>query len=484
VHSRYERRLPDTAAGGREVLICLTVRRFLCRAPACPKVTFAEQVRSLTSRYARRTSGLTGVLQAVALALGGRAGARLSRRLAAAVSRMTLLRLIRALPGTAVSTAPRVLGVDEFALRKGRRYGTLLVDVETRRPVDILPERSADSFAAWLDERPGTQVICRDRAGVYSDGGTRGAPGAIQVADRWHLWPNLGEAVERAVARHRQHLTAAASASPPAAQDQAAPQDQAPPAAERSGGIAGRTRRRHADVHRLLADGCSQAAIAAELGLSRNTVRRFARAADPGELLVRDRAPRSPGILHDHETYLRERWNAGCTNATAPWQEIRGRGHRGGYPAVRDHLARFRGNAVIPAPAPEPPKPRAVTSWIMTRPGDLDPAGQASLDAILAASPELAAATAHVRTFADLMNQRRGRDLEQWIEAAAAGGEPALKSFITGLHADQDAVTAGLTLRWSSGSVEGHVNRIKMLKRQMYGRANPDLLRLRVLLAD
>jgi len=120
----------------------------------------------------------------------------------------------------------------------------------------------------------------------------------------------------------------------------------------------------------------------------------------------------------------------------------------------------------------------------MTRPGDLDPAGQASLDAILAASPELAAATAHVRTFADLMNQRRGRDLEQWIEAAAAGGEPALKSFITGLHADQDAVTAGLTLRWSSGSVEGHVNRIKMLKRQMYGRANPDLLRLRVLLAD
>ena len=337
--------------------------------------------------------------------------------------------------------------------------------------------------AAWLEERPGTQVICRDRAGVYSDGGTRGAPDAVQVADRWHLWHDLGEAVEKAVARHRQHLAAAASASPPAARDQAAPQDRAAPAAEPSSGIAGRTRRRHADVHRLLADGRSQAAIATELGLSRNTVRRFARAADPGELLVRDWAPRRPGILHDYEPYLRERWNSGCTNATQLWQEIRGRGYRGGYSLVRDHLARFRGNAVMPALAPEPPKPRAVTSWIMTRPGDLDPADQASLDAILASSPELAAITGHVRAFAGIMTGRRGRELEQWMTAAAASGEPAL-NLLTGLRADQDAVTAGLTLRWSSGSVEGHVNRIKMLRRQMYGRANPDLLRLRVLLAD
>jgi hypothetical protein len=226
-------------------------------------------------------------------------------------------------------------------------------------------------------------------------------------------WHNLGEAVERVVAGHRQHLVAVAIAPPPTAQDQAGTQDPATSAAKCNGGIADRTRRRHADVHRLLAAGCSQAAIATELGLSRNTVRRFARAADPGELLIRDWAPCSPGILHDYEPYLRERWNSGCTNATVLWHEIRARGYPGGYSTVRDHLARFRGNAVIRAPAPKPPKPRAVTSWIMTRPGDLDPADQASLGSILASSPELAALTEHVRGFARLMTGRSGRDLEQ-----------------------------------------------------------------------
>ncbi len=235
-------------------------------------------------------------------------------------------------------------------------------------------------------------------------------------------------------------------------------------------------------MHRLLTAGASQAAIAAELGLSRNTVRRFARAADPGEPLVRDWAPRSPGILHDYEPYLRERWNCGTTNATVLWQEIRARGFPSGYSTVRDHLARFRADAIIPAPTPQPPKPREVTAWIMTKPGNLDPADQTSLDSILARSPEPTALTEHIRAFARLMISRR--DLKQPMTAVTASSEPALQSFVTGLRADLDAVTAGLTLRWSSGSVEGHINRIKMLKRQMYGRANPDLLRRRVLLAD
>ena len=131
------------------------------------------------------------------------------------------------------------------------------------------------------------------------------------------------------------------------------------------------------------------------------------------------------------------------------------------------------------------PKVRAVTSWIMTRPAQLEDDDKASLDAILAASPELATVTASVRDFAAIMTERRGRKLlEPLMTEALATCEPALRSFVTGLRADQDAVTNGFSLPWSSGAVEGHVNRIKMLKRQMYGRANPDLLRRRVLLAD
>ncbi|GAB3976660.1 hypothetical protein GCM10029978_064130 [Actinoallomurus acanthiterrae] len=363
---------------------------------------------------------------------------------------MTLLRLIRAMPDPAPGGPVRVLGVDDFALRRGHVYGTVLIDITTSRPVDVLPDRSADALAAWLATHPGVEVICRDRAGSYSDGAARGAPEAIQVADRFHLWKNLGEAVERVVAKHRTCLNAA-TITPSVT----VPPSPEPEPAARTGRLAERTRERHAAVHALLAQRLSLHDIAAELALSRNTVRRFARATSAEELLVNDGTGRRAKLLDAHADYLRQRWSQGCSDAARLWEELRERGYRGSYASVRDHVRPFRTGTIPPTPAPAPPKVRQVTGWIMRNPANLDAEDTERLDAVLAGCPELSALRGHVRDFAQMMLQRRGQHLEEWMAAACADDLPDLHSFVTGLRRDLDAVTAGLTLPHGLGRSKG-----------------------------
>ncbi|MER7049237.1 ISL3 family transposase [Streptomyces jumonjinensis] len=202
VHSRYARTLADISVAGRAVGIELRVRRFFCDDAACGKRTFAEQADGLTVRYGRRTPAAQWLLERVALALGGQAGGRLTAHMAVPTSGSTLLRTIHRLD---VPAPPKVevLGVDELSLRRGRVFGTILIDMASRRPVDVLPDHTADTFATWLREHPGVRMVCRDRGGAFAEAAERALPGVPQVADRWHVLDNLATAVEKAVRRHR-----------------------------------------------------------------------------------------------------------------------------------------------------------------------------------------------------------------------------------------------------------------------------------------
>ena len=464
VHSSYQRQLADTTSGGQEVLIDLQARRFFCGNPTCGKATFAEQVPGLTTRYGRRTCALQAVLLAVALALGGRAGARLTGRLACTVSRSTLLRLIRAAADPDGRT-PLVLGVDDFALRKGHIYGTILIDIETRRPVDMLAERSAESFRAWLDAHPGVEIICRDRGGCYAEGAAAGAPLAIQVADRWHLWHNLAEAVERAVARHRSCL----QEPPPDPEPEPAAAEAAPTP---EGGLAARTRARHAEVHTALGRGLSITEISRTLRLERKTVRRYATAATVDELIGGARLTR-PGLLGPHQDWLRQRWEEGARSTEQLHAELRDRGYRGSLRTLRRLTARLRQDTAVPAPPPAPPA-KKVASWILTPPGELAGDNRAALAQITGRCAELAATRDLVREFADMLCHRRGERLEAWASRSEASPVGELRGFAKGLRKDWAAVTAGLTVSYSSGAVEGHVNRIKMMSSSR-GRFSPRL---------
>ena len=486
VHSRYRRSLTDLPWHGVPVRLHLRTRRFFCRADQCPRRIFAERLPGTALSYARRTLRLSAALRAVALALGGEAGQRLLPALGMAASGDTLLRRLRsALPERHEAEAPRVLGVDDWAWKKGHRYGTLLVDLERRRVVDLLPDRSADSFAAWLEQRPSVEVISRDRSNLYAEGATRGAPHAVQVADRWHLLRSLTEAVERALEGRapllREAATAAAPPSPEASPEEwtsVSPTTAHPLTRTEQVKASRRARRlaRYNEVVELRRRGQSLRAVAREVGVDVRTIRRWLGADGFPE---RKERPAAPSKLDAYRTYLDRRLQEGCTNAAQLWRELRACGFDGGISIVRTGVRQMQsGSQKRTGCSPKPPSLRQTAWLIVLEQAEMKPRERAYVEALMAASSELARVREVAQAFRAILRERHGSAFEPW---SASAEKSLLRGFAASLRTDLAAVRAAIELPWSNGQTEGQVNRLKLIKRSMYGRASFEVLRARVL---
>jgi transposase len=279
VHSRYRRTLQDLPCAGKTLRLIVQVRRLLCRNTDCARKIFAERIPDLTTSYARRTTRFTNMLSALGLALGGKAGAQLGAKLGMPSSRMTILRILRQTVSSSEET-PRILGVDEWAYRRGKSYGTILVDLERSVPVDLLADQRATTFAAWLRSHPGVQVISRDRAGEYARGARQGAPEAIQVADRFHLLRNVAEVGARILAHHRKSLKQVRLVSGSASRAPLAVRYLRPDRERATYDKRQARLERYETVRQLSATGMSMQQIARSLHLNRKTVAKSGQSGD------------------------------------------------------------------------------------------------------------------------------------------------------------------------------------------------------------
>ncbi|MBN9743468.1 ISL3 family transposase [Amycolatopsis sp. A1MSW2902] len=458
VHSYFARQLADVPVGGRRVLIRLRARRMRCPSLDCPQQTFREQPAGVVERYQRRTVRLAKQVGGVVRELAGRAGARVLGGLGVALSRQTALRALMRLP-LPDRPVPRVIGVDDFALCKRKRYATVIINAETGERVDVLGERKTEVLEAWLRTHPDIEVVCRDGSAAYADAIRRALPDAIQVADRWHLWHNLAEAVIKEVAAHS---SCWGKTGPP----------------PREGIQARTTRQRWRQVHDLLDSGVGLLECARRLNLALNTVKRYARITQPERLA---RAPKyRPTLVDPYREHLRHRRQIDpAVPVKTLFTEITQLGYTGSLNLLQRYITQGRVESDRPAISP-----RRLARYLLTRPDRLKDHQRERLDAAAASCPEMTALAGLVADFAALLAPTAGNDvrLTGWIELARGEDLPHLHAFTRGLEFDRRAVNAALTYSFHNGRTEGVNTKTKLIKRQMYGRAEFPLLRHRVLL--
>lgn len=478
---------------GTPVEFDMTVRRFRCCTENCPQRIFSERFPKTMRHYARETQRRNAVLEKAAFALGGKPAERITHVLGMPTSDSTLLRRIRRVP-CGSDDAAKVIGIDDFAFKKGNTYGTIIVNHQNGRPMDMLPDREAQTVEKWTRDHPEIEIVTRDRSGAYKVGIDAGAPQAVQVADRFHLIVNAREALQRVVEMENRSLSHAAhSVIAPPQNDDAHSGDIRTEISVKSMDtraqlLSARRRerryQRYCEVVQLHAKGASISGVARTLRLSRGTVRRFLRAGSFPE-----RAPRSPlptrrRSVRAYETYLLQRIGEGTYNINLLYQEIRDRGFRGSYRTVRRWASDkniTRPGTLTTASASIPSSwrsPRATTWLLMQRREKLAEQDQRFVDALLRCNVVIATATESACDFVRIVRERDHEKFDAWIKKAK---QSKLGGFVTCIEQDRKIIDAALRLPWSNGPVEGHVNRLKTIKRQMYGRANFDLLRRRVL---
>ena len=503
VHSFYRRTIADLPCAGAAVTVRLRTRRFVCRVRWCRRRIFTERLPALVAPSARRTTRLHTHLLRTGFDLGGAPGARHATAAGMPVSRRTLLRFVRTAP-TPQASPVRVLGVDDWSQRRGHTYGTILVNLETHAIIDVLPDRTAASLAAWLQRHPEVEVVSRDRAEAYAEGIRQGAPQAVQVAERFHLLKNVTDSVERFLRRKQRCLRQAAHALTAANMEGAVmatasssdtgSKEQGTPAVGRPNRHQQdhderRARRvaRYEEVLALRVHGYSLRAVARTTGLSPTTVQRYVHAEGFPEGQPRRRRWR---LLDPFLTYLQERWAAGCHNAKRLYRELRERGYRGGYTRLTDYLRAWRVHPADLACGPGQVAPGAATAtyssrqtlWLLLRPDDdLSADERTYLIHLYHACPHTYLARALALEFATVLQERDVPGLYTWLRRAETCPIAELAAVAQGMWADKRAIEAAVALPWSNGQVEGSVNKLKVLKRAMYGRAHLDLLRQRLL---
>jgi transposase len=509
VHSRYIRRLTDAPLRQVQVSVALHVRKFHCDNPGCNRSIFVERVTGFAESYARRTVQLDELLSLIAFANGGECGSRVAAEMCITISPQSLLRLIRR-RGVGTIVGGRVLGIDDWSFAKRKRYGSLIVDLEGHRVVDLLPDRLAETVSAWMKAHPGIEIVSRDRGDNFIAGVTEGAPDARQVADRWHLHHNLGEMLKRLVERHLSELHTLIRDHWRWSEQTEQTDTKAPAPAPKPIGSQfyksesgderelrerdERYRHRHELVHSLAREGKSGREIADLTHLSRNTVRSIL--SKPEYVGAPQRGQRRSSI-DPFKDYIAQRIAHGCINALQLFKEIAAQGFTGVYETVWRRVRRTARQAALqsgqlfpnsmtiahrPSCANLPmPAVFEITRWLMDKTHTLTTQQTDLLQQWLALVPAVSAGRDAAHRFTEILTKRQSEQLDDWIADATTSTVTTLRQFAKGIQADHDAVLAALQLPWSNAQLEGQVNRLKVIKRQMYGRAKFDLLKIRVM---